>query len=192
MIAIEECPNCGDLENQRDRLEERIAELEKWLAEERRTSNQFEEYLVERDARIAELEAQAEQWRRAAEENSWPFEWVIATEYKTRAESAEAERDRLRGVVEWVLKEVQETIVAKQGYATATIEDYFRDYKGIHLRMYAEDVAKLQAALSEARQPHTHYCQEHADTWTCNDVTCEAGDVRGCPRKPESEGKNVG
>ena|SRR5262245_9749180 len=109
-----------------------------------------------------------------------PTHEQVITALVDRAESAEAERDRLRAVVEQV-----EWVYHDAGYCECpwchnTPEE-----------THKPDCVR-QAALSEARQPHTHYCQEHADTWTCNDVTCEAGDVRGCPRKPESEGKNVG
>ena len=49
--------------------ETEIEKLERWLAEERRTSNDLDERLIERDARIAELEAQLKEANANKEEN---------------------------------------------------------------------------------------------------------------------------
>ena len=44
--------------------------------------------------------------------------------------------------------------------------------------------AVAQAALRpEQPEPHTHYCQEHADRWECKDDNCERGEVSGCPEQ---------
>lgn len=59
------------------------------------------------------------------------------------------EIERLSTALEWVLKEIQETIAAQRGLATTTIEGYFRVYKRISIGFYHEDIAMLQSAVGK-------------------------------------------
>ena len=46
-------------------------------------------------AENAELRARAERWQQTAEENSWPFEWEVATELKRQRDELRAENAEL-------------------------------------------------------------------------------------------------
>ena len=49
-----------------------------------------EEIVATLRAENAELRARAERWQQTAEENSWPFEWEVATELKRQRDELAA------------------------------------------------------------------------------------------------------
>ena len=90
-----------------ERLKQELADLNRWIQEEApRIAVEESRKVLERAERA---ERMAEQWRLAAEEESWPYEWVVATQYKERVEKAEAELAKYKAALsqaEEIAKEV--------------------------------------------------------------------------------------
>lgn len=124
-------------------------------------------------ARVAELKAQlvaakahAERWRLAAEEESWPFEWQVATEYKERAEKAEAQLAEAR-------RERDNQTKRADSYAR-TAQAVLRD-AGPALVNERKRVADLRAALEKVEAWMASEDEPLFKLWEDGDI-CEYDD----------------